>query len=851
MAMEVMDNGNVVFIERRGNIKLFDAAIGKSKIICKIENFHGNHDGLLGIALDPKFNMNKFLYLFYTPAALPAVYRLSRFEFENDSIPLSTEKVVFEMPGVHTRSSHSAGSLAFDAKGNLFISTGDNTIESGSDGYAPIDEIKGREIWDAQRTSANTNDLRGKILRIHPEENGSYTIPAGNLFPKDGSAGKPEIFIMGNRNPFRISVDQKSGFLYWGEVGPDAGKDSLGRGPKGYDEINQARQPGNYGWPYFVGPNLPYNAYDFEAKKQGLLFDSSAPVNSSINNTGERILPPAQKAFIWYPYDTTTVFPDLKFGGRMAMAGPVYRKDPKLISPRGLPEYFNGKLFIYDWMRYWIKVVNMDENGNYLGLDSFLDSLQFVKPIDMKIARNGVMYVLEYGSFWGSQNTDSKLTKIEYWANNRPPVAKATANKLVGAVPLKVNFSSKSSFDPDLGSKLKYEWNLGTGIPKVKTPNPVYSYSRPGSYKVVLTVTDEKGEKAKAELNLAVGDNDPAVIQLKNTKNSSFYKEGQPFDYRILVFDKEDGKSNLKKNVAENVKVLLKVVPQANPSKGIYISDEFVTGANLLNSNDCLTCHAMERKSVGPSFKDISAKYSNSLEITNLLANKIIKGGGGVWGNTAMSAHPLLQEDQAAQMVKYILSIKNLPAEKKVPLTGTLDTLGLASEKTRSMFVFNTSYKDSGGKKSPPIEVKQQFTVRNHKLSTKDYDAAMGISQKAGANPFVYFVKSGDYIMFKNIDLTSIKSLNLRVKHGDMGGIDDFEGRLSVRIDSVNGRQISLIKSTPIPIMQNKYHIWKEVNALVEKTDGFYDLFFVYEYHNSRIQLSWDVFGVDWIDFIF
>ncbi len=62
---------------------------------------------------------------------------------------------------------------------------------------------------------------------------------------------------MGNRNPYRISVDQHTGFLYWGEVGPDAGENSEKRGPRGYDEMNQARKAGYYGWPLFVGDNKP------------------------------------------------------------------------------------------------------------------------------------------------------------------------------------------------------------------------------------------------------------------------------------------------------------------------------------------------------------------------------------------------------------------------------------------------------------------------------------------------------------------------------------------------------------------------------------------------------------------
>lgn len=67
---------------------------------------------------------------------------------------------------------------------------------------------------------------------------------------------------MGNRNPFRITVDKKTGYLYWGEVGPDSGGPNPSRGPAGFDEINQARQAGNFGWPYFIADNKPYRQYE-------------------------------------------------------------------------------------------------------------------------------------------------------------------------------------------------------------------------------------------------------------------------------------------------------------------------------------------------------------------------------------------------------------------------------------------------------------------------------------------------------------------------------------------------------------------------------------------------------------
>ena len=182
-----------------------------------------------------------------------------------DSLLLQSEKVILEVAVQRETCCHSGGSISFGPNGNLFLSTGDNTSSKESDGYSPLDERAGRAPFDAQKGSSNTQDLRGKILRITPTAEGSYTIPTGNLFSSDGSVGRPEIYAMGCRNPFRFSVDQKTGYIYWGDVGPDSGKDSK-LGPQSYDEWNQAKTPGNYGWPYFEADNKAYPMLDFATK---------------------------------------------------------------------------------------------------------------------------------------------------------------------------------------------------------------------------------------------------------------------------------------------------------------------------------------------------------------------------------------------------------------------------------------------------------------------------------------------------------------------------------------------------------------------------------------------------------
>ena len=275
-----------------------------------------------------------------------------------------------------------------------------------------MDDRPGFEHFDARRAAGNSNDLRGKILRIHVNEDGSYSIPDGNLFPKGTAKTRPEIYVMGDRNPYRISVDKHNNYLYWGEVGPDANNDSLEtHGPRGYDEINQARKAGNFGWPYFVGNNYPYHAYNYATGAPGPVFDPNHVENTSRNNTGVVDLPNAHPAFIWYPYAESPDFPILGKGGRCAMAGPVYYVNDYPEQTR-YPEYYNGKLFIYDWIRNWIMAVTMDKEGNLQTIEPFMPDTKFHNISDMEAGPDGRIYILEYGEGWFAKNADAALSVI-------------------------------------------------------------------------------------------------------------------------------------------------------------------------------------------------------------------------------------------------------------------------------------------------------------------------------------------------------------------------------------------------------------------------------------------------------
>ncbi|MFM6924463.1 MAG: c-type cytochrome [Ferruginibacter sp.] len=85
---------------------------------------------------------------------------------------------------------------------------------------------------------------------------------------------------------------------------------------------------------------------------------------------------------------------------------------------------------------------------------------------------------------------------------------------------------------------------------------------------------------------------------------------------------------------------------------------DYDAGLNLAAKSDCFTCHKLREKLVGPAWGDVAKKYANTPENIELLSEKILKGGQGVWGTVPMAAHPGITKADAEKMVKYILLLK-------------------------------------------------------------------------------------------------------------------------------------------------------------------------------------------------
>jgi glucose/arabinose dehydrogenase len=355
-----------------GEVRVYTGIADQTVLAAKIPTYYAAGEGLVGIALAPDFETSHWLYAMYSdPCGLDCPDRaseLSRFTVGADN-KLTDKKVILRFPRARDCNNHATGGLSFSDDGILIIGTADNTDphDETNNGYGPVNQA--RTAGDAQRTAANTNDLRGKILRIKPIPfpdtqtpasgiGSTYSIPAGNLFQASATT-KPEIYAMGCRNPFSARIDSRTGWIFWADVGPDAGYDDAKRGPSGHDEWNLAITPGNYGHPYCNGYNVPYGIYPSYASK----YSCEAPVNNSPNNTGNRNLPAARPALIAYSSGNSTD-DDTRFGPahtpETAISGPMYRFNPSSPSTVKFPAYYEGKVFFMDWSRRIMRFITLN-----------------------------------------------------------------------------------------------------------------------------------------------------------------------------------------------------------------------------------------------------------------------------------------------------------------------------------------------------------------------------------------------------------------------------------------------------------------------------------------------------------
>lgn len=467
MAIAVAPDGRVFFTTRgppakgdgsigTGRVGVIDPETTEITTALELDVYLSGEDGLQGIVLDPDFQQNGWVYLYYSVPTSGTDEdphkQLSRFTIDGNTIDPTSEVNILQVPAAPDPCCHVGGDLEFGPEGNLYISVGDDTSPFESSGYTPIDERDGRLLYDAQRSAGNTADLRGSILRITPQDDGSYTVPDDNMFTEAQGYGeeladglvREEIYVMGCRNPFRMGIDHETGVLYWGDYGPDSREWDTLRGPPGIVEFNRASEPGFYGWPYVIGPNIPYidgefvdadNSWGYTFESSGESFDPQNLVNKSPNNDGLTQLPTPKEPTIWYTYSWDALlnsppdyateylpdeppFPQLEGGA--PMGGPVYNSE-NYSGDQALAQYFDNKHFIAEWGADWIKYVSYDENGEVLDIEPFMPNEAFLSPMDMTIGPQGALYLLEWGLGYSTEGTEqSAIYRINVQNDDGP-----------------------------------------------------------------------------------------------------------------------------------------------------------------------------------------------------------------------------------------------------------------------------------------------------------------------------------------------------------------------------------------------------------------------------------------------
>jgi cytochrome c len=453
--MAVARDGRAFVAERSGKILVYNPASNQHSTAATLDVYlsSGEPDvgGVLGLAVSPSFASDNWLYVYYGPRSLwngianntagRITYRLSRFQVTaGNTLNLSSEQVLLTVPSIWE--THNSGSLKFGKNSDLYLSTGDNHNPFCSEQYSPMDERPGNSWCDDQGTTANSNNLNGKVIRIHPEPNlvngKYYTVPAGNLFAPATAKTVPEIYTMGHRNPFRIFPDSVTGRLYIAEFGPAAGAASA-RGPAGADQIKATDAAAFLGYPYFLKDNQAYCHWNYATGACGSIqgqasqyFDPASPRNYSPNNDGINILPPARPAILW-EHDGPSADPVSGLEGCGFGVGPVYHFDPALLSTVKFPPFFNDKLLIFNitqgnWQPKLVNVagaiapINSSRVSNtpWNGIINVTSGL-----IDAEYGPgDGALYLLDYGSGYYTNNGDAALKRISYMGCLPNPVLK-------------------------------------------------------------------------------------------------------------------------------------------------------------------------------------------------------------------------------------------------------------------------------------------------------------------------------------------------------------------------------------------------------------------------------------------
>jgi cytochrome c len=249
----------------------------------------------------------------------------------------------------------------------------------------------------------------------------------------------------------------------------------------------------------------------------------------------------------------------------------------------------------------------------------------------------------------------------------------------------------------------------------------------------------------------------------------------------------------------------------------------FSVGKNIMEKSDCKTCHALDKKIIGPAFTDVSNKYKNDPGASQYLSKKIREGGSGIWGETTMAAHPDMPERDVAEIVHYILSLSQKPV-RSMPLKGACTTALPKGQSDEGVFLLRASYTDKGGNGIPGIRSEQVIVLRNAAaIPAAACDKLQDIRKYSSLETQINWMivrKNRAYVAYDNIDLNGIEALTIMgiaPSDWNMAG-----GSVELRLGSPQGEVIGTL-----PIQPRLMGPPARYTAPLKMQSGKHDIYFV------------------------
>jgi glucose/arabinose dehydrogenase len=591
MGVVFSKNGQKMFVwEKKGKLWVSNwngsTYIKQSSAVLDITEEVGDWGdfGFESVALDPDFDSNGLIYLFYqvdrhhllkfgtseysattNDYFNATISRLTRYKVSTSGSTLTADngsrKILLgesKSTGVPaTHQSHAGGQIIFGTDGTLFVTTGDNASFSGVDAGSKSDTYFQQALDDGiMRSTENVGSLRsqlinsfcGKLLRMDPNTgNGISSNPYYDS--SNPRSAKSRVWALGFRNPYRATFKTGTGSTNPSEGNPgtllvgDVGNGS-------WEEVNIIEKGGvNCGWPLYEGIDPVFAFLDLGTLNQeesgnptfASLCVQAGKANINNPNATNRRLAHFPPALDWKHGQDLARYPDFTkgnivstetigssgaqtlgtpFKGACVTSGTYY-------TGSAFPSNFQKVYFFADYESNWIKAAVIRDNNNHQ-----ISEVKSFAPAGYGKGIVDIEYCPLDGSIVYVNISTGDIQKISYGSTNRPPIAAISANKTSGSSPLSVTFSSSGSSDPD-GNTLSYEWNFGDGT-TTSSANPSHTFTSSSSkgFTVTLTVKDGKGLSDSKSIVISINNTAPSVKITTPTNNSKYTLTG-PTSYSL------------------------------------------------------------------------------------------------------------------------------------------------------------------------------------------------------------------------------------------------------------------------------------------------------------------------------